>query len=97
MSTARAPGPPRPRPPPPSAVARELVTLDDIQLLAPDLAMLQYLRSIPAIASEIDRLEAERHYRALRAGGIGSVEARRLAGERVQKDERTLQRWGLTG
>jgi hypothetical protein len=78
-------------------VARELLTLDDLQWLAPDLAILQYLRAVPSIASEIDRLEAERHYRALRAGGIGSVEARRLAGERVHKDERTLQRWGLTG
>lgn len=97
MSTARTPGPPRPRPPPPSAVARELLTLDDLQFLAPDLAILQYLRSIPSISSEIDRLEAERHYRSLRAGGIGSVEAQRLVAARVGVTDRTLRSWGLNG
>lgn len=97
MSIARSPGPPRAKPPPPSAVARDLLTNDDIRWLDPECSFLQYLRADPAIASEIDRLVAERHYRALRAGGFGSVEARRLVGERVHKDVRTLQRWGLTG
>jgi len=95
VSIARPPGAPRPRPPPPSAVAWEVLELE--KLIGPDCAILQEARSRPAIASEIERLEAERHYHALRAGGIGSVEARRLAGERVHKDERTLQRWGLIG
>lgn len=95
MSNVRPPGPPRPRQPPPSAVAKEILELE--KWIAPDCAILQMARSRPDIANEIDRLEAERHYRSLRAAGIGSVEARRLAGERVHKDVRTLQRWGLTG
>lgn len=94
---ARLPGPPRPRLPPATAVARELLTLDAIQFIAPDTAILQYLHAVPAVADAFMRAMAERDYRALRSGGHGSVEARRLVGERVHKDERTLQRWGLVG
>ncbi len=79
--------------PPPSAVAKELLALDETQFPA----IVQYLRADPSIATDLDRLVAEREYRKLRAGGFGSVEARRLAGERVHRDVRTLQRWGLTG
>lgn len=98
MSDPRPPGPLRPRPPPPSAVARELITLQEIEWLDPECAFLVYLRSIPAISGEIDRLMAERHYRELREGGaVGSTEARRVVAARVGRDERTLQRWGLIG
>jgi hypothetical protein len=95
MSNARPPGAPRPRLPPPRAVAENVLELE--KWIAPDCAILEYLRAQPKVAGWIKLLRAQRLYRYLREGGFGSIKARQVVGHRVGKDERTLQRWGLVG
>jgi hypothetical protein len=94
MSEPRLPVAPR-RAPSQRDVAEAALALQE--WVADDFAILEFLRTIPGIASEMDRLVAARHYRELREGGIGVVQAQRLVAGRVGVTERTLRSWGLNG
>ncbi len=90
MSDARPPG----AAPPPRPSARQVA--ENALVLAewfPESAVLAHLRADPRIAWWMTFLEAQRQYRGLRQGGVGSVQARRMVGARVGRDERTLRRW----
>lgn len=89
MSDAR---PPRPPPPRASDLAVAEAALNLGEWVDPECSILVFLRTAPRVGAILRELEAKRDYTRLRQGGLGSVEARRLVAERVQRDEQTLRK-----
>ncbi|MGC4116988.1 MAG: hypothetical protein QM765_20980 [Myxococcales bacterium] len=56
-------------------------------------AMVRFLRALPSVGGEMDRLEAARLVEQHLAAGLGVCEAFRLAGLHVGRDARTIRRW----